>query len=191
MISLRTLLEQFKAGDPSAFEHLYLDYSPKAYRFTKRYVCHNEDAEEIVQDVFIRLWETRDTIDPDQNFDNYLFTITRNLIFNRYRAKVNEQHYKTAILASVEQEYDQLEEEVVAQDLSQYIDDIVSQFPPKQQEVFNMSRKQMLSHKEIAEKLGIAEKTVRAHIYQVLSKIRLFLEKNGVNFIFFLLLTKL
>ena len=173
----RNLLEQFKAGDSSAFEHLYLDYSPKVFRFARRYTNHHEDAEEIVQDVFIRLWETREAIDPDRNFDNYLFTITRNLIFNRYRAKVNEQQYKTAILASFEQEYECTKEEVIAEDLSQHIDKIVSQFPPKQQKVFNMSRKQMLSHKEIAEKLGITEKTVRAHIYQVLSKIRLFLEE--------------
>jgi len=183
-------LEQFKAGDSSAFEHLYLDYSPKVFRFARRYTNHHEDAEEIVQDVFIRLWETREAIDPDRNFDNYLFTITRNLIFNRYRAKVNEQHYKTAILASIEQEYENPEEEVMAQDLSQYIDRIVSQFPPKQQEVFNMSRKQRMCHKDIAEKLGIAENTVKSHIYQVLSKIRLSLENTGIDFIFFLFLTK-
>ncbi len=190
MLSLSYVLEQFKAGEPSAFEQIYLDYSPKIYRFAKRYTNHNEDAEEIVQDVFIRLWEARMSVNPDRNFDNYLFTITRNLIFNRHRAKVNEQHFQTAVLASVEQEYEQPEEEIVAQDLSQYIDNIVGQFPPKQQEVFNLSRKQMLSHKEIAEKLGIAEKTVKAHIYQVLSKIRVCLEKSGTDFIFFLFMTK-
>jgi RNA polymerase sigma-70 factor (ECF subfamily) len=57
-------------------------------------------------------------------------------------------------------------------------------------EVFNMSRKQLMSYKEIAAKLGISEKTVKAHIHQVLKKIRPFLKKGGIDFIFFLFLTK-
>ena len=59
MLDLRHVLEQFKAGDQSAFERIYIEYFPKVYRFAKRYTYHKEDAEEIVQDVFIRLWEVR------------------------------------------------------------------------------------------------------------------------------------
>lgn len=190
MLSSCHLLNQFKVGNQSAFEQIYLNYSPKVYRFTKRYVNNNGDVEEIVQDVFLRLWNARTAINPDLNFDNYLFTITRNLIFNLHRARINEQHFQTAVLASIEQEYENPEDEIVARDLLQYIDNIVAQFPPKQQVVFNLSRKQMLSHKEISIKLGISEKTVKAHIYQVLSKIRKQLEHSGADFIFFLFLTK-
>ncbi len=172
MLSLNHLLEQFKKGDRSAFGHIYMEYSPKVYRFARRYMTNDNDVEEIVQDVFVRLWEARQSVNPALNFDNYLFTITRNLIFNRHRARVNELYFQDTVLASLEQEYYMPEDEIVTQDLSQFIDKIIGQLPPKQQEVFNLSRQQMLTYKEIAGQLGISEKTVEAHIYQALKFIR-------------------
>ena len=172
MLSLdHHLLEQFKAGNRSAFEYIYTEYSPKVYRFAQRYMKNSNDVEDIVQDVFIRLWDARMSINPALNFDNYLFTITRHLIFNRHR-QINELYLQDTVLASLEQECYLLEEEMVAQDLSQFIDKIVAQLPPKQREVYNLSRRQMLSYKEIAKRLGISEKTVEAHIYQALKTIR-------------------
>ena len=167
------LLERLKTGDLSAFEHIYSDYSSKVYRFARRYLNRNEDAEEIVQDVFVRLWDARMLLNPKLNFDNYLFTITRHLIINRYRRKVNEVFLHTTVFMEPENmvEHD-VEAEIIMTDMMQFVDKIVQQFPPRQQEIFDMSRKQMLSHKEIAVKLDISEKTVKAHIYQVLNKIR-------------------
>ena len=178
MLSLIHLLEQFKTGDRVAFERIYMEYSPKVYRFSQRYMNNICDIEEIVQDVFVRLWDARMNINSTLNFDNYLFTITRNLIFNRHRARVNEVYVQDTVLASFEKEYDISEDEIIAQDLSQYIDKIIEQLPPKQQEVFNLSRRQMLTYREIAQQLGISEKTVEAHIYQSLKFIRKELERE-------------
>ncbi|MDR2039723.1 MAG: RNA polymerase sigma-70 factor [Bacteroidales bacterium] len=180
------LLEQFKEGDKKAFEDIYVHHSKKVYRFAKRYMKHHEDAEEIVQEVFIRLWEARESINPEMNFDNYLFTITRNLIFNQHRKKVNESYFQTFVLASFEENENQLlEDEISTQDLSRYIDEIVNKLPPKQQEVFMLSRKQMLTYKEISAQLNISEKTVEAHIYQVLKTIRKYLIRGITFFLFF------
>lgn len=170
--TLQEILEQFKTGDRSAYEHIYREYAEKVYRFAKRYMKNNEDTEEAVQDVFIRLWNARESINSDLNFDNYLFTITKNLIFNQHRNKVNETYFQTILLASLEQESVSQENEFIAEDLSRYIDEIINRLPPKQQEIFNLSRKQLLPHKEIALRLNISEKTVEAHIYQALKTIR-------------------
>ena len=186
---LISILERFKENDQSAFEQIYLEYNQKIYRFAKRYTNCIEDAEEIVQDVFIKLWDVRKTIDTECHFDHFLFAVTRNLIFDRHRRKISEQHFQTTVLASLEEEFESTEDEIVAEDLSRYIDKIVEQFPPKQREVFNLSRKEMLSRKEIAEKLGMAEETVKAHIHQALSKIRKLLANEGIIFIFFYFLT--
>ena len=86
MLDLRHVLERFKEGDRSAFEQIYLEYSPRIYRFAKRYTCNKEDAEEIVQDVFLKLWDIRNTLNLTQNFDSFLFTVTRNLLFDRHRS---------------------------------------------------------------------------------------------------------
>ena len=172
MLSLDQLLEQLKTGNRLAFKRIYNEYAPKVYRFAQRYMTNDNDVEDIVQEVFIRLWKVRMSVNPTLNFDNYLFTIARNLIFNHHRARINEVYLQDTVLASLENEYDMPEDEIIAQDLSQYIDKIVEQLPPKQQEVFNMSRRQMLTYKEIAEQLGISEKTVESHIYQALKFIR-------------------
>lgn len=178
-LSLYELLEQFKSGNHSAFEYIYMEYADKVYRFAKRYINNSEDAEEVVQDVFIRLWDARSFINPQLNFDNYLFTITKNLIFNRHRSKVNETYFKTMVLSGLEQEHHIPENEIIAKDLSQYIDNITEKLPPKQQKIFNLSRKQFFTHKEIASQMGISEKTVEAHIYQALRNIRKFMESES------------
>ena len=179
MLSLIHLLEQLKTGDRRAFEHIYMEYSPRVYRFAQRYMNNSCDIEEIVQDVFVRLWEARTNVNPELNFDNYLFTITRNLIFNRHRARVNEIFVQDTVLAGLVQGNDLPEDEIIAQDLSEYIDRIIEQLPPKQQETFNLSRRQMMTYKEIAQQLGISEKTVEAHIYQALKYIRKKLGQDG------------
>ena len=176
MKNINYLLEQLKVGDRTAFANIYSEYYPKVYRFAQRYMKNSNDVDDIVQDVFIRLWEARTSINPALNFDNYLFTITRNHILNINRAQVNELYLQDTVLASLEHERYMQEDEIIAQDLAQYIDNIVEQLPPKQQETFKMSRQQMLTYKEIAEQLGISAKTVESHIYQALKFIRKKLE---------------
>ena len=171
------LLEQLKAGDRRAFERIFMEYSPRVYRFAQRFMNVRCDIEEVVQDVFVRLWEARTNVNPELNFDNYLFTITRNLILNRHRARrVNEIYVQDTVLAGLEQGKDLPEDEIIAQDLANFIDRITEQLPPKQQEVFNLSRQKMMTYREIAQQLGISEKTVEAHIYQALRFIRKNLE---------------
>jgi len=186
MLSLDNLLEQFKAGDRLAFKRIYMEYVPKVYRFAQRYMKDDNDVEDIVQEVFIRLWTVRTSVNPTLSFDNYLFTIARNLIFNHHRARINEVYLQDTVLASLEKESYMPEDEIIAQDLSQYIDKIVEQLPAKQQEVFKLSRHQMLTYREIAEQLGISEKTVESHIYQALKFIRKEIkrEENLKNFTF-------
>ena len=181
MLTLIHLLEQLKTGDRKTFGHIYMEYSPRVYRFAQRYMNNSADIEEVVQDVFVRLWEARMNVNPALNFDNYLFTITRNLIFNRHRTRINEVYVQDTLLASLEQEYDTPEDKIIAHDLAQFIDSIVEQLPPKQQEVFNLSRREMLTYKEIAQQLGISEKTVEAHIYQALRHIRKNLKGEGCD----------
>ena len=181
---ITVLLEQFKDGNRGAFERIYVEYSPKVLRFAQRYMKNKNDVEEIVQDVFIRLWDARANINTELNFDNYLFTITRNLIFNYNRTRINEIYLQDTVLASLQNEYYMLEDDIVAHNLAQYINNIVEQFPPKQREVFNLSRRQMLSYKEIAAQLNISEKTVESHIYQALKTIRKKLEQEEKKFNF-------
>lgn len=169
----KSLILALKNSDEGAFTSLYHTYCDKVYRFCHLYYTNESTAEEIVQEVFIKLWDIRSYINENENLEGLLFIITRNLVFSNTRKHFNEAFYKISILAAYDQAYD-IEEELHAKDLKVYIDRLIDELPPRQKEVFCMSRYEQLSYKEIAEKLDITPKTVERHINEALK----YLKKN-------------
>lgn len=177
----RAVLCKLKKGDKSAFESLYKFYWAKVFNFTRLYISSVADAEEVVHDVFIKLWENRIFIDEDKNFEGFLFIVTRNMIFNRSRKSFNESFYKMTVIEAAEESYS-IEEELEVSDLKEYIEGLISQLSPRCQEVFRLSREQGLTYREIAERLNLSEKTVEHHISDALK----FLKKRIPVYVFFL-----
>lgn len=108
----KELILKFKEGDEEAFSSIYKLYWEKVYNFSRLYLVSSEDVAEIVQEVFIKLWETRHLVDEKQPFEGFLFIITRNQIFNYSRKQLNYSFLKMTVLQSIEQSYedeDQLE----------------------------------------------------------------------------------
>lgn len=164
---------KLKDGDKEAFEFLYRQYWAKVYNFTQLYITSAFDAEDIVHEVFVKLWETRTFIDVNKNFNGFLFIVTRNLIFNQTRDSFNETFFQLTAVEALEESYD-IEEELITSDLRAHIDSLIALLPPRRQEVFRMSREEHLSYKEIAERLNLSEKTVEHHIADAIK----FLKKN-------------
>ena len=138
-------VRKLKEGDKKAFEHLYQHYWTKVYNFTHLYIVSTADAEEIVHDVFVKLWEIRTFIDENKNFDGFLFIMTRNLIFNHSRRSFNETFYQLTAVEAIEESYN-IEEELIASDLHSYIDSLIALLSPRCQEVFRLSREEHLSY---------------------------------------------
>jgi len=130
---------------------------------------------------FIKIWENREALDEEQNFAGYLFITMRNLVFNRSRKNLNEPFYQLSVIEAVEESYD-IEEELDAANLRTHISALISMLPPRQQEVFRLSRDEELSYREIAERLQISERTVEHHISDALK----FLRKNIKLYLLFL-----
>ena len=107
----------------------------------------------------------------EDNFKGLLFIITRNLIFNQHRKSLNEDFYKMTVISAMESSYD-IEEEIEAKNLSDYIDLLINELPPRRREIFNLSRKENKSYKEIAELLHISEKTIENQISEALKYLR-------------------
>ena len=178
----KELIVSLKLGDEAAFTALYRMYWPKVHNFSRLYLSSMAEVEEVVQEVFVKLWEATYLLEREsESFKGFLFIITRNIIFNQFRKSFNENAYKTTILSSAEVEYD-IEDEMDAADLQAYIKKLISELTPRQQEVFHLSREEHLSYKEIANRLSISEKTVERHINEALK----FLRKNIYLFIIFL-----
>lgn len=167
----KELVKQLKQGDKAAFGAIYDQYWRKVHGFVLLYLTSSVEAEDVVQDVFVKLWKIRDFIDEEKNFKGFLFIITRNLLFNRSRQGFSDPFLKMTALSGVESSYE-IEDELMASDLKVYIDKLIGDLPPRQQEVFRLSRNQQLSYREIADQLDISERTVERHIYEVLKYLK-------------------
>lgn len=175
------LILLLKQSNQEAFTTLYKKYWKQVYNFSRLYLTSQSVAEEVVQEVFIKVWESRDFMREGDNFKGLLFIITRNLIFNMHRKNLNEDFYKMTVLSAMENSYD-IEEEIDAKNLSEYIDLLIADLPPRRREIFNLSRKENKSYKEISQLLGVSEKTVENQIGEALK----FLRKNIVLLSLFL-----
>lgn len=164
-------LDRFRQGDSEAFASLYQSHWQQVFRFSRLYLRSDDDAEDVVQEVFIRLWQIHERIHPSDNFSGLLFIITRNLIFNRFRRQIDPLGFKVSVLAALEAS-DDIESEISARDLSEYIDRLVDLMPARQRQVFNMSRREHKSYREIAEELDLSQKTVEAHMREALRFLR-------------------
>ncbi|MFV0582413.1 MAG: RNA polymerase sigma-70 factor [Parabacteroides gordonii] len=165
------LIKSLKEGSREAFSILYKQYWTRVYHFCTLYLNNRERAEDVVQEVFIKIWEFRHLIRDDERFESFLFIITRNLIFNQFRKDLNEDFYKMTVLSAMENSYD-IEDEIDAYNLSKYIDQLIAELPERRRLIFNLSRKEYKSYKEIALLLNISEKTVKNQIAEALKFLR-------------------
>lgn len=160
----------------SDFEKMYKLYYPKMFGFAKNYVLANEDVENIVQDVFMILWEREEELELSCSLTTYLFTLVKNRCLNFLRHKLIEEEYnvqmkeelgfKLYALESLDYSY-QSEEELQA-----IIQRALDKLPERCREIFIKSRMEGMKYKEISEELGISVNTVENHIVTALKKLR-------------------
>ena len=167
-------------GDEDAFCELYAAYKNRLIYFAMRFLKSREYAEDIFQDAFTVVWQGRRFINPDASFSAYLYTIVRNRILNQLRDLANQDKLWEQILSQAVDYTNNTKETVFANDLRQFIVRALQQLTPRQREIFEMSREQQMSHREIAEALGISVNTVQESISISLRILRTYLEKNSV-----------
>lgn len=153
-----------------SFDSIYKKYSKRLYGFVLRYVKQDIDAEEIVQEVFIKIWQSRDRINIYSSFDSFLFTIAHNATINLLKKRATERKYIEHVksLQRIDETYE-LTDEIHYKELKHKFQDLLNELSPRQKEIFQLSREEGLSHKEIAEKLGISANTVKNHLVTTLS----------------------
>ena len=185
----RSLILRLIEGDEDAFCELYATYKNRLIYCAMRFLKSREYAEDVFQDAFTVVWQSRRFINPDASFSSYLYTIMRNRILNQLRNAANEEKLKESILSQALDYTEDTKREVMLNDLKSLISHALQQLTPRQREIFEMSREAQLSHKEIADKLGISVNTVQEHISTSLKLIRTYLIKySGSEYVDLLLL---
>jgi RNA polymerase sigma-70 factor (ECF subfamily) len=168
----KQLVKSLKKGDLRAFDELYKIYSSKLLYFTLGYVNTNEDAEDLVQEVFLTIWRKHKKIKEEHSFQSYLFTITFNAIKKYFRKKGVEKKQLDLFLKSKSTSSNNVLSKVEFNDLTDQVEKIIDTFPERRKEIFRLSRESHLSNQEIADKLDITKKTVENHITTSLKDLR-------------------
>ncbi|WP_426582179.1 RNA polymerase sigma-70 factor [Mucilaginibacter sp. R-33] len=182
------LTELFTLGDIDAFEEIYNRYWLKLYSAAYKRVKERETAQEIVQDFFTSFWINREQVKIQTSLQGYLFTSIKYLVLNYKRAEAVRNSY-AEILLMVNNSFDNsTEENYYYKELLERVETEVNQLPPKCRNVFELSRKQYKTNKEIAQLMGISEKTVENHLTKALRYLRVNL--NSLLLLTFLFLRK-
>lgn len=157
----RTLVGQLRNNDQQAFKLLFEKYGARLYQFSLKYLRDKEDAEDLLNEVFLKIWEKRHDIKSNTSFQSYLFTIAYNDICKRFLRKSREEKYIQIFAEKYILAPTQNEEQVDYQQLVQKMNEIVDQLPPRRKEIFNLSYKKELKNSEIAIKLDVSEQFVK------------------------------
>lgn len=164
---------RIKLGDEQAFELLFRKFYSRLCGFANKYSNDPEDAKEVVQEVFTKIWEGREDIDPEELLTAYLFKITRNICINKFhRKKVESKYIEIYKLVYVDNKEVSPYESLLAQELSDNITVAINKIPPKCKRIFELSRVEGLKYSEIAETLKISVKTVEAQMSKALQIMR-------------------
>lgn len=144
-------------------------------------ICSNrkEEANDIVQEIFIRLWESRSFINPELSFSSFLYTMARNRILNYFRDIDIDEKVKQILSAQKITEEEAIDSKIIYTEYQMILQNAISQLPPQRQKIFNMSRIESMSHKEIAAELGISVNTVQEHISEALKFIKVYFSKHA------------
>jgi RNA polymerase sigma-70 factor (family 1) len=180
------LVHNLSKGNLLAFNTLYKEYSGRLYRFALGYLKSEVEAEELVQEVFTKIWEKRADLKKELSFKSFLFTIAFNIIRKHFRTKAYlSEYFKTGIISDLDM---QTSQKITYDSLYQYITELVNQLPARRKEIFIKSRFEGLSINEIAEKLKISHKTVENQLTDALKFIRTNLNRENIPVILFFIL---
>ena len=176
--------QRIKEGDVALFEDVFKEYYPRLCAFAQSFLGNRQEAEDIVGDFFVDLWEGRKKLAVATSLHAYLYASVRNRCLNyikhlsvkdKYKALI-QKHYRDDMQAPAGAPGDALH----FQALQEKIKALLEGFPPQRRRVFEMSRFQEMKYAEIAQELGISSSAVKKHIVKALEQLREALRKEGL-----------
>ncbi|MFY0628486.1 MAG: RNA polymerase sigma-70 factor [Reichenbachiella sp.] len=170
--SLKAELCLFRDGDSKAFGRIYERYVDKLYFYSLKFVKSPEIAEEIVQGVFVKIWEIRAKINLELSFDAFLYQITKNQTLNFLKRQAYENRFKEQLIPIYTRGIDATENQILMNETSSIIHRAIDELPEKRQAIYRMSRLEGLDHNGIATKLGISKNTVKVQIVKATKFVR-------------------
>jgi RNA polymerase sigma-70 factor (family 1) len=179
------LVERLQKGDVEAFDLIYEKYSVKLYNFGLKYLRSTAEAEELVQSVFLKLWENYRSLKKESSFKSYLFTIAYNDICKLFRKRNYRQKFIDDTLYESSHSSSEAEDGIDYQSVLDQVQQIIDNLPERQKTIFLKSRQEGKSAKEIAEEVGLSPGTIDNYISEALKFIRSRLNKESLPVLLF------
>jgi RNA polymerase sigma-70 factor (ECF subfamily) len=182
----KLVVGKLKKGDVAAFDSIFKKFNKKIFYFANSYLKNREEAEDVVQEVFMNLWRHRDQINEQYIFSKYLFKMTYNATCKRFRKYASEKRYMEETLHTfIEDNSTKLDIEY--NNLLETKDLLVSKLPERQKEILLLSIEEHLSSEEISQRLNISKKTVDNYLSKARNYLRKSLGENMLSFLFIVL----
>ena len=166
------LIASLQRGSVIAFEILFENYSQKLYRFSYSYLKSEAEAEDVVQEVFLKIWQNRSSLKTETSFQSYLFTIAFHAIQKSFNKKTRQQKFQLDLFELLSAENSTLEEQLNFETLIARLDQLIEQLPTRRKEIFLKRKKEGISIQNIALEMGISEKTVENQITEAMHSLR-------------------
>ncbi|HCY42731.1 MAG TPA: RNA polymerase sigma-70 factor [Prolixibacteraceae bacterium] len=167
------LLTRLKNGDMLAFDRVYELYSHKLFSFVFKILKNEAEADDIVQEVFVKIWESRQKLEDYRLLNSYIFTIAYNNSIDLIRKRINNtkylEHLKNSSVINVTPN---LISQIEFNELNSQADKLIANLPERQKQVYLLHREEGLTYPEIAERLGISKNTVENHMVKALKYLR-------------------
>ncbi len=174
------LVIRLRNDNENAFKELFNRYCKKLFNFSLRYLHNKEESEELVQIVFINLWEHRKSLRDDLPVKSYIYRSAVNYIYNQLKKRAIHAKFVDSELIKGEIHSNLTYEQVLFNDMERSINSIIDTLPLQQKRIFMLSRYENLSHQEIAEKLDLSVRTVENQVFRVLKIIRSRLQTENI-----------
>lgn len=172
VLAEKKLIDQMKAGDPVAFGKIYDHYSQAIYGKLLKFVKISAVADEMLQDIFLKVWENRHTLDSNYSLKPWLYRVTENEIYKFYRKVALDVKLQTHILQTFDELYTHTEEDYYLKESRKLLQDAMTDMPPRCREVFELCRLQGKSYEEAALQLDISISTVSNHLVRATAIVR-------------------
>ena len=173
-------------GDPLFFDQLFKKYNERIFLFSYKNIRNKEDAEAVVQEVFLNLWQDRDKLKRIKNLNAWIFVICFNIIRKHFRRLAREHEHLKQYANSILINDNTTVTHIEYYDLLDHVEKIIGQLPPRQKTIFQLSIKLGLSNIQISDKLNISKKTVENQLSSARNYIRKALKDEGILAIVFL-----
>lgn len=184
----KIIIRNLKKGDVQSFDNIFNKYNKKVYYFALSYLKNREEAQDVVQEVFMNLWKHRDQINEYYVFSKYLFKITYNATCKTFRKQASDKKQLEEVVRNSIVEDNSTNLDIEYNSLYETANALIEKMPARQKEIYLLSMNEQLTTEQIAQRLNISKKTVENYLSQVKTSIKKSISDGKIlSFLFYCL----